>query len=134
MMIRFLSEGIILAIHDDQIRLYGGKYGVRDASALDSALHMPQAQFSGQFLHSTIFHMAAAYGFHLSQNHPFLDGNKRTAGMAMFTFLQLNDLEPTATEIDYYQAMMAVASGSMSKEQLTDWLQTATHGIPPEIA
>ncbi len=133
-MIRFLSEGIILAIHDDQIRLYGGKYGVRDASALDSALHMPQAQFSGQFLHSTIFHMAAAYGFHLSQNHPFLDGNKRTAGMAMFTFLQLNDLEPTATEIDYYQAMMAVASGSMSKEQLTDWLQTATHGIPPEIA
>jgi len=133
-MIRFLSEAIILAIHDDQIRLYGGKYGVRDASALDSALHMPQAQFSGQFLHSTIFHMAAAYGFHLSQNHPFLDGNKRTAGMAMFTFLQLNDLEPTATEIDYYQAMMAVASGSMSKEQLTDWLQTATHGIPPEIA
>ncbi|OLE34277.1 MAG: death-on-curing protein, partial [Ktedonobacter sp. 13_1_20CM_3_54_15] len=129
MMIRFLSEAIILAIHDDQIRLYGGKYGVRDASALDSALHMPQAQFSGQFLHSTIFHMAAAYGFHLSQNHPFLDGNKRTAGMAMFTFLQLNDLEPTATEIDYYQAMMAVASGSMSKEQLTDWLQTATHGI-----
>jgi len=134
MMIRFLSEAIILAIHDDQIRLYGGKYGVRDASALDSALHMPQAQFSGQFLHSTIFHMAAAYGFHLSQNHPFLDGNKRTVGMAMFTFLQLNDLEPTATEIDYYQAMMAVASGSMSKEQLTDWLQTATHGIPPEIA
>ena len=133
-MIRFLSEAIILAIHDDQIRLYGGKYGVRDASALDSALHMPQAQFSGQFLHSTIFHMAAAYGFHLSQNHPFLDGNKRTAGMAMFTFLQLNDLEPTATEIDYYQAMMTVASGSMSKEQLTDWLQTATHGIPPEIA
>ncbi len=111
MMIRFLSEAIILAIHDDQIRLYGGKYGVRDASALDSALHMPQAQFSGQF-----------------------DGNKRTAGMAMFTFLQLNDLEPAATEIDYYQAMMAVASGSMSKEQLTDWLQTATHGIPPEIA
>ena len=134
MMIRFLSEAIILAIHDDQIRLYGGKYGVRDASALDSALHMPQAQFSGQFLHSTIFHMAAAYGFHLSQNHPFLDGNKRTAGMAMLTFLQLNDLEPAATEIDYYQAMIAVASGSMSKEQLTDWLQTATHGIPPEIA
>lgn len=131
---RFLSESIILAIHDDQIRLYGGKYGVRDASALDSALHMPQAQFSGQFLHSTIFHMAAAYGFHLSQNHPFLDGNKRTAGMVMFTFLQLNSLGPAATEIDYYQVMMAVASGNMSKEQLADWLQTATHGIPPELA
>ncbi len=59
-MIRFLSESIVLAIHDDLIRLYGGIYGVRDASALDSALHMPQAQFSGQFLHSTIFHMAAS--------------------------------------------------------------------------
>ncbi len=132
-MIRFISESIVLAIHDDQIRLYGGIYGVRDASALDSALHMPQAQFSGQFLHSTIFHMAAAYGFHLCQNHPFLDGNKRAAGMVMFTFLQLYGLEPTATEIDYYQAMMAVASGHMSKEQLADWLQAATYGIPPEI-
>ena len=132
-MIRFLSESIVLAIHDDLIRLYGGIYGVRDASALDSALHMPQAQFSGQFLHSTIFHMAAAYGFHLCQNHPFLDGNKRAAGMVMFTFLQLNGLEPTATEIDYYQTMMAVASGRMSKEQLADWLQAATNGIPPAI-
>ena len=132
-MIRFLSESIVLAIHDDQIRLYGGIYGVRDASALDSALHMPQAQFSGQFLHSTIFHMAAAYGFHLCQNHPFLDGNKRAAGMVMFTFLQLNGLEPTATEMDYYQTMMAVASGRMSKEQLADWLQAATNGIPPAI-
>jgi death-on-curing protein len=132
-MIRFLSESIVLAIHDDLIRLYGGIYGVRDASALDSALHMPQAQFSGQFLHSTIFHMAAAYGFHLCQNHPFLDGNKRAAGMVMITFLQLNGLEPTATEIDYYQAMMAVASGHMSKEQLADWLQAATNGIPPAI-
>ena len=133
-MIRFLPENIVLAIHEDQIRLYGGTYEVRDAAALDAALHMPQAQYSGQFLHPTIFHMAAAYGFHLSQNHPFLDGNKRTAGMAMFTFLQLNDLEPAATEIDYYQTMMAVASGQMSKEQLADWLQTATHGTPPEIA
>ena len=51
----------------------------------------------------------------------------------MFTFLQLNGLEPTATEIDYYQTMMAVASGHMSKEQLADWLQAATNGIPPEI-
>src|ERR1700730_6319090 len=132
-MIRFLPENIVLAIHEDQIRLYGGTYEVRDAAALDAALHMPQAQYSGQFLHPTIFHMAAAYGFHLSQNHPFLDGNKRTAGMAMFTFLQLNGLEPTATEIDYYQTMMAVASGQMSKEQLADWLLTVTDGIPPEV-
>jgi death on curing protein len=132
-MIRFLLEEIVMAIHDDQIRLYGGAYGVRDAAGLDAALHIPQAQFGGEYLHSTIFLMAAAYGFHLCQNHPFLDGNKRTAGMAMFTFLQLNELEPIASESDYYAMMMAVATGNISKEQLADWLQTAVIGIPPEM-
>ena len=123
-MIRFLSETIVLAIHDDQVRLYGGVYGVRDEGRLDSALHMPQAQFEGEFLHPTIFHMAAAYGFHLCQNHPFIDGNKRTAGMVTFTFLRLNGLELIASELDYYQTMMAVAKGEMDKEQLASWLQT----------
>jgi death on curing protein len=132
-MVRFLRLEIILAIHDDQIRLYGGAYGLRDAAGLDAAFHMPQAQFSGQFLHSTIFQMAAAYGFHLCQNHPFLDGNKRTAGMAMFTFLKLNGLEPIATESDYYAVMMAVASGNTTKEELADWLQTAMQGTPPDM-
>ena len=123
-MIHFLSETIVLAIHDDQVRLYGGAYGVRDEARLDAALHMPQAQFGGEFLHSTIFHMATAYGFHLCQNHPFIDGNKRTAGMAMFTFLRLNGLELVASELDYYQTVMAVANGEMNKEQLATWLQT----------
>jgi death-on-curing protein len=130
MLIRFLTESIVLAIHGDQIRLYGGTYGVRDANSLDSALHMPLAQFDGQYLHTTIYHMAAAYGFHLSQNHPFLDGNKRAAGMSMFTFLQLNGLKPVASELDYYQTVMAVASGTMSKAQLTDWLQTVVGDMP----
>ena len=133
-MIRFLPEAIVLAIHDDQVRLYGGMYGVRDAAALDSAFHTPQAQFGGQFLHSTIFEMAAAYGFHLCQNHPFIDGNKRTAGMVMFTFLQLNGLEPIVSEADYYSTMMAVASGQMSKEQLAARVQTAVTGTPPDLA
>lgn len=124
MSIRFLPESIILAIHDDQIRLYGGSYGVRDSAALDAAIHVPQAQFGGNYLHPTLFSMAAAYGFHLSQNHPFVDGNKRVAGMSMFTFLRLNGLNPTATELDYYQTIMAVASGKMGKEQLTAWVQT----------
>jgi death-on-curing protein len=122
--IRFLPEAIVIAIHDDQVRLYGGAYGIRDAAGLDAALHMPQAQFDGEFLHPTILHMAAAYGFHLCQNHPFIDGNKRTAGMVMLTFLQFNSLEPLATELDYYTTMMAVAAGQMRKEQLAEWLQT----------
>jgi death on curing protein len=131
-MVRFLPEAIVLAIHEDQVRLYGGVYGVRDAAALDSALHMPQAQFGSQFLHPTLFHMAAAYGFHLCQNHPFSDGNKRTAGMVMFTFLQLNGLTSIATEFDYYNTMMSIATGQMNKDQLTLWLQNVTKAIPPE--
>lgn len=122
-MIRFIPESVVLAIHDDQIRLYGGSYGVRDDVAIDASLHMPQATFNGEYLHTTIFAMAAAYGFHLCQNHPFIDGNKRTAGMVMFTFLQLNGIEPGVSEADYYTVMMSVASGQMSKEQLADWLQ-----------
>jgi death-on-curing protein len=132
-MVRFLPESIVLAIHSDQIRLYGGIHGVRDLAALDAALHMPQAQFAGQFLHPTIYQMAAAYGFHLCQNHPFLDGNKRTVGMVMFTFLQLNELQPVATEADYYATMMAVATGQINKEELADWLQTVVRGNHPEI-
>lgn len=118
----------MLAIHEDQIRLYGGMYTIRDAGLLDSALAMPQAQFEGRFLHDTIFAMAAAYGFHLCKNHPFVDGNKRVAGMAMFTFLLLNGLEPTAPEMDYYLVIMQLASGQMSKEQLADWLQKNVRG------
>ena len=122
-MIHFIPESVVLAIHDDQIRLYGGAYGVRDIAAIDASLHMPQATFGGEFLHTTIFAMAAAYGFHLCQDHPFVDGNKRTAGMVMFTFLQLNGIEPGASEPDYYAVMMSVANGQMSIEQLADWLQ-----------
>jgi death-on-curing protein len=85
---------------------------------------MPQTQFAGEYLHPTIFHMAAAYGFYLCQNHPFIDGNKRTAGMVMFTFLALNGYELTAAEADYYTTMMADTSSHMTKEQLVDWLQT----------
>ncbi len=128
-MIRFLSEALVLAIHEDQIRLYGGVYGIRDADRLDAALHMPQVQFDGQFLHTSIFHMTAAYGFHLCQNHPFIDGNKRAAGMAMFTFLKLNGLEPIVSEFDYYTTMMKVASGQMNKDELVAWLQTAVKSL-----
>lgn len=132
-MVRFLPDEIVQAIHDDQIRLYGGSYGVRDADLLASALHMPKATFDGHFLHASIFEMAAAYGFHLSQNQPFIDGNKRVAGMTMLTFLKFNGLEPIVSEMAYYQAMMAVANNEMSKEDLAVWLRGAVSGTPPDV-
>jgi death on curing protein len=131
--IRFLPDAIVMAIHDDQIRLYGGAYGLRDEAALASALAMPRAQFGGQFLHTDVFAMAAANGYHLSENHPFVDGNKRTAGMAMFTFLKLNGLDPIASEHDYYDAVMAVATRQMGKDQLSEWLRTAVSGVAPSL-
>ena len=132
-MLRFLPDEVVLAIHDDQIRLYGGSYGVRDEGLLDSAINMPRATFGGQFLHNDIFAMAAAYGFHISENQPFIDGNKRTAGMVMLTFLKLNGLDPVASEMEYYQTIMAVANREMSKEQLAAWLRTAVNETPPDI-
>src|SRR5205807_4774635 len=76
---RFLVLEEVLRIHAHQIEQYGGSFGVRDAGLLLSAVAAPQASFAGGFLHGTPFEMAAAYLFHLARNHPFLDGNKRTA-------------------------------------------------------
>ncbi|MDI6800525.1 MAG: type II toxin-antitoxin system death-on-curing family toxin [Thermodesulfovibrionales bacterium] len=75
----FLTLAEVIDIHTDQIEKYGGSMGIRDKNLLYSAIAMPSASFYRTFLHSDIFEMAAAYVYHISQNHPFIDGNKRTA-------------------------------------------------------
>lgn len=132
-MVRFLPDAVVLAIHDDQIRLYGGSYGVRDEGALAAALALPRAQFGGQYLHTTIAELAAAYAFHLCEDHSFVDGNKRTAGMTMFTFLSLNGLDVVAPEQAYYETMMAVATHTLRKAGLAAWLRTVVRGTPPDV-
>jgi len=89
----FLSLGEVLEIHRDQIDRYGGHPGIRDIGLLQSALAMPAAGFGGRFLHTDLFEMAAAYLFHITQNHPFVDGNKRTGAVASLVFLSLNGVE-----------------------------------------
>src|SRR5437867_10279787 len=86
----FLSLDEILEIHKDQIARYGGMAGIRDLGLLQSALAQPQATFGSQFLHADLIEMAAAYLFHIVQNHPFIDGNKRVGAVAALVFLQLN--------------------------------------------
>jgi death on curing protein len=81
---RFLELSEILLAHDVQIARFGGMYGVRDEGLLESALAQPKATFNGKLLHSTIYEQAAAYLYHIAKNHPFIDGNKRTAFMVMF--------------------------------------------------
>ncbi len=118
----FLTLDEILEIHAQQIELYGGSDGVRDSAGLESAVATPMASFGGEFLHSTIPSMAAAYLFHVCQNHPFLDGNKRTAANAAITFLLLNDWDLDLSEDELVDLVLAVASGRASKATLTNVL------------
>ncbi len=86
--IKFIPKNIIILLHDQLIKQYGGSTGIRDEKLLDSALEQPKVTFGRNYLHDSIFKMAAAYGFHLCQNHPFVDGNKRISLVAMDIFLQ----------------------------------------------
>ena len=91
----FLSLDEVLEIHEQQIERYGGSEGLRDSAGLESAVAMPQAIFGGEFLHTSIPAMAAAYLFHLCQNHSFIDGNKRVGANAAISFLLINSWEPS---------------------------------------
>jgi death-on-curing protein len=119
----FLTLGEILEIHQDQINRYGGASGIRDIGLLQSAIAMPSASFGGQFLHSDLFEMAAAYLFHISQNHPFVDGNKRTGAVAAIVFLALNDIELDADEDAFEKIVLQVAEGKAGKETVATFLR-----------
>lgn len=114
---QFLSIDDVLSLHQRQIERYGGKAGVRDLGLLQSAVALPSASFDGAWLHGTIEEMAAAYLFHLCQNHPFLDGNKRTAAMAMIVFLLINGLRPTFSEDELVDLTLGVAAGDRTKAE-----------------
>jgi death on curing protein len=122
----FLSMQLILSLHHSSFATYGGAEGVRELPLLESAIAQPEATFDGQFLHETILMMAAAYCFHIVQNHPFMDGNKRTGFLAMDAFLQENGYVLTASMEDAYEKMIALAEGAVSKEQLAEWLTGVT--------
>jgi len=124
----FLSLEEVLEIHQQQIEYYGGAAGVRDLSLLESAIAQAQATFSTEFLHASMPAMAAAYLFHICRNHPFVDGNKRVAANAAITFLLMNDWEPTFSEDELVDAVLAVASSSMAKEGVVQFFET--HCIP----
>lgn len=119
-MIRFLTLAEVLLICEDQIRRYGGVYGVRDLGLVSSALYQSQSTYEGTYLHDGIPAMAAAYGYHLCMNHAFLDGNKRVALASALVFLDLNGWIFDCSNDEIYEAMMAVASGRLDKHGLTE--------------
>ena len=97
----FLTPKDVLQIHEEQIDAYGGIHGLRDSGLLESAVATPQASFGGEFLHQDLFEMAAAYAFHISENQPFLDGNKRTALTTAIVFLYNNEIRIFDSEKSY---------------------------------
>ncbi len=119
----FLTLDEILAIQAEQIQRYGGTEGLRDRGLLESAIAMPAASYAGEFLHSNHFEMAAAYLFHLCNNHPFVDGNKRTALATCFAFLWLNDLDVAADADEIADLVLGVADGSVGKAQVAVYLE-----------
>ena len=125
---RFLSVDDVLGLHQRQIDRYGGTTGIRDLGLLQSAVALPSASFDGAWLHGTVEEMAGAYLFHLCQNHPFLDGNKRTAAMAMIAFLLLNDVRPTFSEDELVELTLGVASGERTKAEVA--MAIAAHVEP----
>lgn len=121
----FPSREEVLRIHAQLIDRYGGPGGLRDEGLLLSALAQPQATFDGHFLHTDIWEMAAAYAFHLCQNHAFVDGNKRIALAVMLVFLELNDHPVHADPAELFAVMLALAEGRLTKAALAEWLRVA---------
>lgn len=119
----FLTLAEVIEIHSDQITRYGGPHGVRDMNLLSSAIAMPQASIHGEFLHSSIFKMAAAYVFHISQNHPFVDGNKRTALASALVFLEMNGIIIFDSKGRLYEDILALAEGKVNKEEFAETLK-----------
>lgn len=116
--ILFPSLDQILNLHSESIRRFGGSNGIIDRGLLESAVAQPEAMFGGVYLHEFPAGMAAAYLFHICKNHPFIDGNKRTALATADVFLRLNDFELSATNAEIVRVTLAIADGTMTKDEL----------------
>ncbi|MBA2486568.1 MAG: type II toxin-antitoxin system death-on-curing family toxin [Nitrospira sp.] len=119
----FLGVADVLLLHADTIAIDGGSHGVRDHGLLDAAVAMPRQQFNSEYLHKDIAAMAAAYLFHIAQNHPFVDGNKRAGVMAALSFLRVNSVEKLPASQELEIAILQVAAGELSKDALTQWMR-----------
>ena len=123
-MIDFLTMDDVLEIHREQIRVYGGSDGIRDVGLLESALAQPSAEFSGVRLHKDMDEMAAAYLFHVVQNHPFIDGNKRVGLEAALLFLEINGHSLEVEDDKLIDLVLMTAQGQMVKLTIAEFFRT----------
>ncbi|MGH8213506.1 MAG: type II toxin-antitoxin system death-on-curing family toxin [Rhodanobacteraceae bacterium] len=122
-MIVWIEKPLALAIHDRQVSEHGGSAGVRDEKLLESALARPQQLYAYGDPAPDIADLAASLAFGLARNHPFVDGNKRTAHVCYRVFLALTDIELEAGDEDKYVTMLALAEGALKEKQFATWLR-----------
>ena len=122
MKIRFLGLEEVLALHADQIERYGGSAGVRDLGLLECAVAAPESSFGSGYLHGSLPEMAAAYFFHLAQNHAFVDGDNRVAAAAMIMFVYLNDHDLECNDDEVVDLTRGVATGTTTKADVAVFL------------
>ncbi len=113
-MIIFLTLNQVINIHEHALK-FGGLSGIRDKNALESAIEMPKMTMYGEYLHPTLCDKAAAYLYHIVQNHPFLDGNKRTGAASAQLFLRINNIRDNIPDDDYENFVVEIARGTASK-------------------
>lgn len=125
-MIRYLTLMEVLELHCRILEQSGGALGIRDIGLLESAIAQPRMTFGGEDLYPSLLEKAAALGFSIIMNHPFVDGNKRTGHAATETFLVLNGVEITASVDEQERVVLAIASGKQEREVFVEWLQQNT--------
>jgi len=117
----WLTRPIIEAIHDEQLAIHGGASGLRDAGMLESALDRPRNKWS--YEQAKLPELAAAYAYGMARNHPFVDGNKRTALLALYTFLGINGIDFDVPEAEAATMILSLAAGEVSEESLARWIR-----------
>ena len=122
----WLPSNLILAVHERQLREFGGPAGMRDAGALESALGRARNRWA--YEGANYPRLAAAYAFGIVRNHPFVDGNKRAALLAIVTFLGLNDIEFTASEAEAVIMIRRLAAGEIDEDELAGWIAASVSG------
>ena len=117
----WLTRQIIIAIHDEQLAIHGGASGLRDEGLLESALDRPRNKWS--YENAELPELAAAYAFAIARNHPFVDGNKRTSLLALYTFLGVNVIDFDVPEADAAAMILSLAAGEADEFGLTRWIR-----------
>ncbi|TAN07976.1 MAG: type II toxin-antitoxin system death-on-curing family toxin [Rhodanobacteraceae bacterium] len=122
-MLVWMEKTLAFAIHDRELAEYGGTDGIRDEKLLESALARPQQLYAYGDPPPDLADLAASLAYGLARNHPFVDGNKRTAAVCCETFIELNDAVLKADDLDLYPVYIAIAAGSLSEHEFAAWLR-----------